>query len=129
MMTEQTATARGEFLLAPTVIVRLEGGTFSVVTAGEGEEEALLVFRGPEDARAYQRTSGKHTTEEGFVVLGLVRDEAVAAMLDKHALSWVVMPEPWTGDSSAASALFTRGNFMRLLAECPEVEAEDGEAS
>jgi hypothetical protein len=113
--------ATGTFLLAPTVSVRLEAESYSVVTAREGE--ALIVFRGPEDARAYQRTSGKHTEAEGFIVLGL-SDRALAAMLDKHALSWVVMPEPWTGDSSAGSDLFTRDNFMRLLAECPPAGPE-----
>ncbi len=106
------------FTLAPTVILRLDAeGTLGVVTAGEGPEEALLVFRGPEDARGYQRTTGKHATAEGFQLIGM-GEEAVAALLDKHGLSWVLMPEPWTGDASSGVDLFTRENFIRFLEEC-----------
>jgi hypothetical protein len=105
------------FTLAPTVLVRMEAdGNFGVVTvpAGEDEDEALMVFRGPEDAWDYQRTSGKHTAEEGFEVIGL-GDTALAAMLEKTGISWVVMPEPWTDDMTGGSHLFTRERFFGLL--------------
>jgi hypothetical protein len=127
-MTEQkTGEARDEFMLAPTVLVRLEGDTFGVVTVGTGEDEALVVFRGPEDAWGYQRTTGKHTAEEGFMVLGLT-DVALASMLDKHGLSWVAMPEPWTGEAADRVDMFTAENFMGMLAELPLVEAEGRES-
>ena len=94
-----------------------------MVTVGEGKDEALLVFRGPEDAWDYQRTTGKHTAEEGFMVLGL-GDEALTAMLDKHGLSWVAMPEPWTGEAGSGVDLFRRESFLGMLAEFPLVEPE-----
>jgi hypothetical protein len=124
-MTETTTTSGPEFVLAPTVLVRLEADAYGVVTVGSGEDEALLVFRGRDDARAYQRTSGKHTEAEGFEVLGLT-DKALAAMLEKHGLSWVCLPGPWTGDSYGGSDLFAGEDFLRLLAELPPA-SRDGE--
>ncbi len=44
--------------------------------------------------------------------------DALAALLDKHGLSWVAMPEPWTGEESSGVDLFSRGNFFRFLEEC-----------
>lgn len=106
------------FILAPTVLVRLEGDRLAVVTVGEGSDEALVLFRGPEDAWAYQRTTGKHTAEEGFRVIGLT-DVSLAAMLDRHGLSQVAVPEPWIGEANAGVDLFTAENFMGMLAEFP----------
>lgn len=106
------------FVLAPTVILRLDAeGTLGVVTAGEGPKEALIVFRGPEDARGYQRTTGKHTEAEGFKLIGM-GEEALVALLDKLGLSMVAMPEPWTGDASSRVDLFSRENFLRFLEAC-----------
>lgn len=101
------------FHISPTVIVRTTPESIGVVTVGKGPDEALLVFRGPEDARAYQDASGKHVRGSGFELVGMTR-EAVAAVLDKHDLSRVAMPEPWTG--TARVDLFTAENFLRLLA-------------
>ncbi len=109
-------TGTDEFVLAPTVPVRKLPGRLGVVTARSGGKEALIVFRGPEDARGYQRTTGKHTAAEGFQLVGM-GEEALAALLDMHGLSWVAMPEPWTGDSSSGVDLFTRENFLSFLAE------------
>ena len=100
--------------IAPTVLVRLEGDEFGVVTVGGEAGEALVVFRGSEDARAYQRTSGKHTADEGFEVVGLGM-AALEAMLDKHGLSWVAMPEPWSGEAGDLVDFFTREAFHELL--------------
>lgn len=109
------SASEAEFVLAPTVIVRLLPDCLGVVTATQDGKEALIVFRGPEDARGYQRTTGKHTEAEGFKLIGM-SEEAVVAVLDTHELSWVLMPEPWTGDAVSGVDLFARENFLELLA-------------
>lgn len=102
--------------IAPTVILRLgAAGVFGAVTTESSPEEALVVFRGPEDAREYRRITGKHTAAEGYQLAGMSR-EALSALLDKHGLSWVAMPEPPTEDASSGVDLFTRENFLALLA-------------
>ena len=60
--------------VTPTVIVRDREGdeTFGFVTANVmGEDEALIVFRGPEDAFAFQAHTGRCTPEEGYRVIGM----------------------------------------------------------
>jgi hypothetical protein len=117
--------AAGEaFVLSPTVIVRFTPEKISVVTVGKGPDEALLVFRGPEDARGYQEAFGKHVRGLGFELVGMTR-EAVASLLDKHDLSYVAMPEPWTGD--ARVDLFTAENFLRLLEHAEVSEGRPAE--
>ena len=108
MMSEDT------FTLAPTVLIRVHPDSIGTVTVTRGEKEALLVFRGPEDAWGYQRTTGKHTAAEDFHTIGMT-DEALSAVLDKYRLSWVAMPEPWAEDGSAGVDLFTREGFFALL--------------
>ncbi len=105
--------------LAPTVLYRMdpERDLQSTATVPTEIGEALIVFRGPEDAQGYQRTTGKHTDEEGFQLVGM-SEEALAALLDKHGLSWVAMPEPWTGEESSGVDVFARENFFRFLGEC-----------
>jgi len=106
------------FTISPTVIVRLDEqeGTLGVVSANQGPDEALVVFRGPEDAWAFQRTSGKYTEAEGFLVVGMDRN-AVAALLDKQGLRYVAMPEAWTEDASGGVDLLSAGNFLEFLDE------------
>ncbi len=120
--------AAGEaFALSPTVIVRATPEEIGVVTVGKGPDAALLVFRGPEDARAYRDASGKHARGLGFELVGMTR-EAVASVLDKHGLSRVAMPEPWTGD--ARVDLFTAENFLEILRyrdRSPEGRPDTGE--
>ena len=122
-MCEGTTTGEA-FVLSPTVIVRATPEKIGVVTVGKGQGEALLVFRGPEDARAYQEASGKHVRESGFELVGMSR-EAVAAVLDNHGLSRVAMPEPWTG--TARVDLFTAENFLRLLEHARAYEGRPAE--
>jgi hypothetical protein len=112
------------FALSPTVIVRATPETIGVATVGKGPDEALLVFRGPEDARAYQETSDKHGRGIGFELVGMPR-EAVACLLDTYGLSRVAMPEPWTGD--ARVDLFTAENFLRLLEHAEVSDARPAE--
>lgn len=104
--------AEDVILIAPTVIVRVAPESIGVVTVGKGSEEALLVFRGPEDARAYQEASGKHDRADGFEIVGMPL-EAVEALLQKQGLSRVAMPEPWAG--SGGVNLFSAENFLWLL--------------
>ena len=111
------------FVVSPTVLVRLgeEGEAFGVVTLGKGEEEALVVFRGPEDARAYQEHTGKHTAAEGVAVIGMDLD-AVSAVLDVTGVGRVAMPEPWTGDGLVD--LFEARDFFALFREELEGSAD-----
>jgi hypothetical protein len=106
------------FTLCPTTIMRVDEqeGKLGVVSAGHGPDEALVVFRGPEDAWAFQRTSGKYTEAEGCTVVGMDRN-AVAALLDKQGLRYVAMPEGWTGDPSGRVDLFSAENFLKFLDE------------
>jgi len=122
-MTEET-TER-EIPISPTIIVWAGTGESSVglrpsggglVTAGEGEKRALIVFRGPEDAFAYQRHTGKHTDAEGFKVVGVLEERALATILETQDLRYVAMPEPWAGGAAGVD-LFTAGNFLRMLEE------------
>jgi hypothetical protein len=105
-----------EFTIRPTVIVRVLPDCLQAVTAGEGESEGLIVFRDPEDARAYQETTGKHTAGEGFLLIGM-DCEAIADLLGAHGLHYVHMPEPWTGGNAGVDT-FTAENFVRFLEEC-----------
>lgn len=114
-------TAQEEVLIRPTVILRLdeEEETLGTATVRKDGMEALMVFRGPEDAFAFQRQAGKHTAAEGFEVIGMGRD-GVAALLGKHGLDHVIMPERWTGGADASADVFTADNFLRLLDESLE---------
>ena len=113
-MTEQ-ATVGEEFTILPTVLIRLGPESMEVVIIPKDEEEALVVFRGPEDAAGYQEDSGKHTAEEGFELIGMGH-EAIAALLEKHNLGWVHLVGPW--GSNEEGSLFQAGNFVRFLETC-----------
>jgi len=114
-----SAEAADTFILEPTVLYRMdpERDLQSTATVPTEIGEALIVFRGPEDARGYQRTTGKHTAEEGFKPVSLSGEE-ISGVLDMHDLSVVAMPEMWTGDASSYVDVFSRGNFFRFLEEC-----------
>lgn len=99
-------------VIHPTVLVRLDGDTMEAVTARDEGHEALIVFRGPEDAWAFQRHNGRYSAAEGFSVVGM-EPVAVASLLDKHGLAYVAMSEEWTG--SGGVDLFTAANFLELL--------------
>jgi hypothetical protein len=105
--------------LEPTVLYRMdpEHDRQSTATVPTAYGEALIVFRGPEDAQGYQRTTGKHTDEEGFKPVSLSGEE-ISGVLDIHGLSVVAMPEPWTGEASSGVDVFSRDNFFRFLEEC-----------
>ncbi len=117
MSEETTTTETEEFVLIPTVIVRVEGNDFGVVTTGKGEDEALIVFRGPEDAHKYQEQTGKYAAEEGFKLIGM-DEEALAALLETQGIGLVAMPEPWVGGDASVD-LFSASNFLRMLQEAP----------
>ena len=104
------------FILTPTVLYRMdpEHDLQSTATVPTAYGEALIVFRGPEDAQGYQRTTGKHTAEEGFKPVSLSGEE-ISGVLDIHDLSVVAMPEPWTGEASSGVDLFSREDFLELL--------------
>jgi hypothetical protein len=112
MMTEAIIT------LEPTILlwVNEAEGIFGALTARKDGIEALIVFRNPEDARCYQEESGNHTAAEGFQCVG-VGPKALAALLEKHGLETVAMPEEWT--SAGAVDLFDAGDFVQMLEESP----------
>ncbi len=112
-------------IIHPTVIVRVDDGegTWGVVTAGKGEDEALIVFRGPEDAWAFQERNG-YSAAEGFAVVGM-EHPAISALLDKQGLHLVALPEEWTGSSEASVDTFTAGVFLELLDTAERVPATD----
>lgn len=96
----------------PTVIVRVPPEETGVVTIGVGSDAALLVFRGPEDARAFQEHTGEHDGRDGFEVRGMDLED-LAWLLDEHGLLFVAMPEPWTGEGGVD--LFNADAFLLLL--------------
>lgn len=102
------------FVLEPTVLLRSEGDKLATVTAGKGEDEALMVFRTPEEAKKYQEHTGKHTPKEGFTRVQ-IGDEVLADLLSAYGIHNIVMPEPWIG--AGGVDLFTAENFFRLLKE------------
>ncbi len=107
------------FVVWPTVIVRLDErkGTLGVVTTGKGsEQEALIVFRGPEEAQKYQEHVGKHTSAEGYRLASLDLEE-LEALLVVWGLGSVAMPEPWTGEGMVD--FFEASNFIAMLEESP----------
>ncbi len=108
-MTEQPVT--------PTVLMLDREGdeTLGLVTAFEGEDKALIVFRGPEDAFRFQHHSGRYTLEEGYIAVGMDH-EALDALLEREAIGYVAMPERWVGGDGGVD-LFTRDNFFALLEE------------
>ncbi len=110
-MTEQ-ATSGEKFTILPTVLIRLGPESMEAVTVSGDDGEALVVFRGPEDAAGYQHDSGKHTADEGFERIGMTH-EAIAALLEKHDLGWVLLTAPW--DSDEEGSLFKAASFVRFL--------------
>jgi hypothetical protein len=113
LVTEQ-AIVEEDFTILPTVLIRLDHERMEVVTVGKSEETALIVFRSPEDAAGYQEDAPKHTTDEGFELVGMTH-VGLAALLEKHGLQWVHMPEPWGSDEPGA--FFEAPNFLRMLEE------------
>jgi len=108
------SASEATFTLAPTVLVRA-GDTLDVVTVQDGDLEALIVFRVPDDAAGYQQGTPKHAPAEGFERVGMKRD-AIAALLDTQGIAWVAMPEPWTGKGGVD--LFAAADFLAFLDEC-----------
>ncbi len=88
-MTEATFTVR------PTVIVRagLAEDTYYMLTLGEGDDKALMVFRAPEEAAKYQQQTGNHAPEQGFRIVTFAADE-LEVLLEAHGLGYVAIPEP-----------------------------------
>ncbi len=109
------------FILTPTVLYRMdpERDLQSTATAPTEIGEALIVFRSEEDAEAFRRDTGRCPASEGFKPLRLSGEE-ISGVLDMHGLSWVAMPEPWTGEASSGVDVFSRENFFRFLEECEE---------
>lgn len=98
--------------VSPTIIARACAETVGFVTVGEGTDRALLVFRGPEDAAGFRRTSGDYGPREGFVLVGIGR-EGLRQLPDAHELQNVAMPEAWTG--AGRVDLFDAGDFLEIL--------------
>ena len=109
-----------EFTIQPTVLVRRLPDRIDVVSAGEGETEGLIVFRGAKGARRYQEYTNKHTAAEGYELLGMDQ-EGIAALLDFEKIPYVHMPERWIGGNGGVDT-FTAENFVRLLAVAREEE-------
>ncbi|MDP9474806.1 MAG: hypothetical protein M3R38_03800 [Actinomycetota bacterium] len=106
-----------EIAVHPTVILRVGDTGFDVVTAGKGEREALIVFRGPEDAQAFRDKTGKAAAAEGYELIG-INPEALASLVAKLGVRLVVMPEsPYTGGEEGGVDTFDAGDFVAMLAE------------
>ena len=83
--------------ITPTIIRRRDEDT--EVVAHVPDEDALLVFRGEEDAEKFRTTTGVYPAEEGYeAVRADARDLARVCIL--HGFKQVCMPEPWTGSSA-----------------------------
>ncbi len=109
-------TAAAE-VVHPTVILRMGEDTLGAVTAGKGEGEALIVFRGPQDARAFQASVGKWTAGEGYRLIGM-NHAALASLVDLLGVRLVAMPERWTGAGGVDT--FDAGDFVAMLEEREE---------
>ena len=107
-----------ELLIRPTVILRVGEDTLSVVTAGEGAGEALIVFRGPGDAEAFRERTGKaYSAAEGYQLVGMGH-EAISSLADLIGVRLVAMPEPlYAGGAGAGVDTFDAGDFVAMLAE------------
>jgi hypothetical protein len=112
MMTEAIVT------LEPTILLWIDEaeGAFAPLAAHKDGLEALVVFRTPEDALCYQQENGQHTLAEGFQRIG-VGPKGLTALLGKHGLEFVALPEPWSGCGGVP--VFDAGEFVRLLEESP----------
>ncbi len=123
---ENTESSGEEFILTPTVLLRLieaRVGEYTeerveLVTAGSGTEEALIVFRNPEEAEKFRKTTGKYSAAEGFRRIGMGL-EAIKAVFEKWGLRYVHMPEAW-GESGVVDT-FEADSFVRMLEESPRV--------
>ena len=112
-----TATREEEFAIYPTVIGRAEPDRIGFVTATQDGDEALIVFRSPEEADRFREYTGRYGSEEGYRLLR-VDVEEISCVLEVQGLSFVAFPEPWTGYGGID--LFTAENFLRFLEECRE---------
>ena len=78
--------------------------------------EALIVFRGPEEAREYQEAAGKHTAREGYKIVVGMGAGALADVLDALGAPLVAMPRsPWTGEGGVD--FFDAAEFVAMLEE------------
>ena len=106
-----------EEILRPTVILRPDDSGIGVVTAGEGEREALIVFRGPEDAHGFRTEAGKYTAAEGFLLVGMGH-EALASLIDLLGVRLVAVPgSPYTGGAEGGVDAFDAAGFVSALEE------------
>jgi hypothetical protein len=116
-MTENASAERDDtFILEPVILMRVTEEEVQAATIGEGEEQALMVFRAAEEAARFQEASGKCTAEEGYRIVGGRVDggaQLIANALEKTGVGYVAMPESWTGDGGVD--LFTAEDFLRLL--------------
>jgi len=80
------------------------------VTADRGEDEVLLVFRAPREARRFQeRTATEHLKLVGMSF------ETLQGLLEKYDLGWVAVVNPRTGERMVD--LFTAEAFIDMLEE------------
>ena len=104
--------------IAPTVLATAPAAAdvvgFVTVRLPGVRGEALVVFRGPEEARAYQEATGKHAAREGFKIVVGMGAGALADVLDALGSPLVAMPEsPWTGEGGVD--FFSAGEFVAML--------------
>jgi len=125
-MTENmTAEREQELTIRPTVLLRyafervgeyMEERIYLVTAEPGSEEEALIVFRNPEDVEKFREGVGKYSAAEGFQLIGMGL-EAIKAVLGKWGLRYVHMPEAW-GEGWMVDT-FKADSFVRILEESP----------
>ncbi len=103
-------------IIRPTLIMRFDAqeNLIGVLTAGEGDEEALMVFRSSEDAEAFVEYTGQYALAEGFKLVA-VGHETIAALLEKRGIRWVAMPEPRPSGDDAGVDVFAAEDFISML--------------
>ncbi len=111
-----------EVRIRPTIIATAPtdggGDVVGFVTADlpAAGGEALVVFRGLEDAREYQERTGKSTPGEGYKIIVGLSAGALADVLDTLGAPLVAMPGLWTGGDGEVD-VFDAGDFVAMLEE------------
>jgi hypothetical protein len=93
-----------------TIICWVLEDSTGIVTADQGDGEALIVFRDLREARDFQWRTATQDCE--LVGKSL---QALRALLDKYDLGWVAAPAPRTGEHLVD--LFTARAFIEMLDE------------
>ena len=106
-------------IIQPTIIRLLEEDEDLEGVAHVRAENALIVFRGEEEAEAFRADTGQYPAEEGYGLVG-VDPIGIARTCLRHGFDAVCVPDaPWRSHGDAAVRFCDVVDFVGGLKESP----------